>query len=61
MEELVQINLENLSIRCKSKKELYDLLTHDCGLYLPPLQHANAQYIRGVVTGKTKVTLFNEI
>ena len=55
MEELKQINLKDLSIRCKSKKELYDLLVHDCELYLPPVQYANAQYIRNVVTGKNKV------
>ena len=50
MEELKQINLKDLSIKYKSKKELYD-----CELYLPPVQYDNAKYIRIIVTGKTKV------
>ena len=28
---------------------------NDCGVYLPPIEYANASYIRNIMTGKTKV------
>ena len=33
-------------------------MLNDCDVYLPPIQFTNAQYIRGVVSGKISVSSF---
>ena len=55
MEEIDPIDLSKLAVKARSKKELYDVLLSDCGIYMPPIQFANADYVRGVVTGLIKV------
>ena len=59
MERSVSLDLKQVSIKCRSKKELYDLLVSDWGIYLPPIQFANSSYVRGIVTGEIKVR-FNQ-
>ena len=56
MDILVPLNLSQLAVKWKSKKELYDVLTNDWGLYLPPIEYANASYIFNIMTGKTRVS-----
>ena len=55
MEEITQIDLSKLAVKARSKRELYEVLLSDCGVYMPPIQFANADYVRGVVTGLIKV------
>ena len=55
MDQSDQINLQELAVKCQSKKELYDVLCNDWDAYLPPLQFANSSYDWGVVTGELKV------
>ena len=57
MENLESYNINELAIKCKSKKELYDVMLNDCDVYLPPIQFANAPYMRGVVSGKILVKM----
>ena len=55
MEDKVPINLKQLAVKWRSKKELYDILTYDWKVHMPPIEDANANYVRGVITGVTKV------
>ena len=48
---------QQIGLKAKSKKEMYRLLASDGQIYLPPLKEANYKYIRGILTGKKKVSL----
>ena len=41
-----EITLNDIAIRAKSKKEVYQVLTIEGGLYLPPMADANKKYIQ---------------
>ena len=59
MENRVTVNLKDVAVRWKSKKELFAFLASDWGVYMPPIKDANTSYVYGVVSGKIKV-LFRE-
>ena len=58
MDEKKQINLKELSIKWRSKKEMYDLLATDADVYMPPIQFADIYYVIGVVKRDVKVAYF---
>ena len=58
MEHCVSLDLKQLSIKCRSKKELYDVLVSDWGIYMPPIQFANSGYVRVIITGEIKVRIY---
>ena len=59
MDEQRQINLKELSIKCRSQKEMYGLLATDGNVKMPPIQVTNIYYVRrGVVKGEAKVVYF---
>ena len=58
MEQNIPVNVNKLAIKCKSKKELYDVMLNDCDILLPLIQYANAPYMRGVLSGKILVGIF---
>ena len=58
MEQNIPVNVNELAIKCKSKKELYDVMLNDCEFFLPLIQYANAAYMRGILFGKILVIIF---
>ena len=42
MEEAVEINLNKLALKCRSKKKMYNLMVTDCDIYMPPMQMQTA-------------------
>ena len=46
-----EITLNDIAIRAKSKKEVYQVLTIEGGLYLPPMADANIKYIQNIMKG----------
>ena len=44
--------IKDLSSKCKSKAELYNMLVRDGQLYLPPKQEATQRFLRDVMMGK---------
>ena len=40
-----------LGVKARSKKDIYNLLVTDCGLYLLPMKEANYDYITSVLCG----------
>ena len=59
MESIKDITLSDISLKAKSKKEIYMVLTVEGGLYLPPIMDANRNYIRGLINW-TKLFLYSK-
>ena len=51
MESIKDMTLSDLSLKVKSKKEIYMVLTVEGGLYLSPVMDANQNFIRVVISG----------
>ena len=47
----VDFNINDLAAKCRSKYELYSVLTTEGGVYLPPLQEATQKYFREILIG----------
>ena len=54
------LTVDMVGLKAKSKREMYLLLATDGQIYLPPLKEANYLYIRGILTGKKKVSFSND-
>ena len=50
-----ELRVQQISVRAKSKKEMYRILQLEGDVYLPPIQQANRKYITGIISGKIKV------
>ena len=46
-----EITLNDISIKARSKMEVYLVLTVEGGLYLPPILDANRAYLKDIVSG----------
>ena len=51
----IKMNVNEIALHAKSKKELYRLLQLEGNIYLPPLEQANHKYISDILSGKKKV------
>ena len=58
MESENRLSVDLIGLKAKSKREMYQLLPTDGNIYLPPLKEANYIYIRGILTGTKKVSVF---
>ena len=54
MEEKV-IATSQLGIKCKSKKEVYQLMATQGRVYMPPIKLSNHDYVAGIIEGSVKV------
>ena len=45
----------DISIKAKSKVELYRALTTEAEVYLPPYKECNYKFIRDIIAGNKKV------
>ena len=55
METRQPVDLKELSLIARSKRELYLVLLNDCKIYMPLIQDINEGYIRDVFAGSIKV------
>ena len=53
--------INDISLKAKSKKEVYQVLTYEGGIYLPPILDANKNYIKDIMTGKKKFLYWKQI
>ena len=51
MELFAEIHAPELGLKAKSKKEVYDLLCNEGGIYFPPIDDAHHKYISQVIVG----------
>ena len=49
------MNVNQLSAKMKSKKELYNFLLQDCQAYLPPMDATNVYFLKQVMRGGKEV------
>ena len=49
------MSYQELGLKAKSKKELYNLLVSDVGIFLPPMKEANAKFISYILSGAKPV------
>jgi hypothetical protein len=52
---LSRVNVNELSSKMKSKKELYNFLLQDCQAYLPPLHSTNVYFLKQIMKGEKEV------
>jgi hypothetical protein len=53
------ITVGECGLKAQSKSEMYRLLATEGRVYLPPLKEANYLYIKDLMTGKKKASLFH--
>ena len=46
-----EITINDIALHAKSKKEVYDVLTIEGGIYLPPIIDANRKYVQNIIRG----------
>ena len=49
-----EITISDITLHAKSKKEGYDVLVIEGGIYLPPLMDANRKYVQSIIRGFKK-------
>ncbi len=58
---LKPVNINQLSAKMKSKKELYYFLLQDCHVYLPPMDATNVYFLKQIMRGAKEVSIFNSL
>ena len=53
------ITTNDLGTKAKSKNEVYRLLATEGNVFLPPQKETNYRYLANIISGDTKVNLFN--
>lgn len=53
--KLTQVNVNSISQRIGSKKELYEFLNQECGIYLPKIASTNIYFLKQLLQDKKKV------
>ena len=61
MEEYTEISVNQIGIKCKSKKEVYNLLTTEGGYYLPPLADTHYKFISQILVGDKKALKWKDV
>ena len=51
MENYSELNMKTIETKCRSKKEMYDILTIQGGFYLPPISQTSSDFIYDVMIG----------
>jgi len=55
--QLSKVNVNELSSKMKSKKELYNFLLQDCQAYLPPMDSTNVYFLKQIMRGAKDVRM----
>ena len=61
MEEFSEISIQQMGLKWRSKREVYNLLTTEGGCYLPPLADSHYKYISQVLVGDKKVLKWKDV
>ena len=61
MEKSSNLTISEVSLKARSKNEVYTVLSVKGGIYLPPISDANQKYLKGIFTGKKKYFLIKSI
>ena len=61
MNQFAEIQISELSLKSKSKKEVYDLLCNEGSIYLPPIEDAHHKFISQVLVGDKKCLKLSQV
>ena len=61
MEGFAKITVSELGIKCRSKKEVYNLLWNEGAVYLPPIKDANHKFISQIMVGEKKYLKWSSV
>ena len=61
MEQRASITISDIAIKARSKKEVYNVLTVEGELYLPPIVDTTQKYLKEILTGKKKYLLCKDV
>ena len=50
--EQLSVNLNQLSIKARTKNEMYRILTTEANLYLPPQKETSIYFVRDIIHGR---------
>ena len=55
-EKVSTIEVREMALKCTTKAEVYKVLTITGGVYLPPMDQTNCDYIRDILSGDKLVS-----
>ena len=58
-EKLRTIDVREIALKCTTKAEVYKVLTIIGGIYLPPIEQINSDFIRDILSGDKLVSYGN--
>ena len=61
MEANEELTILDIALKCRSKKELYSVLTTKGNIYLPPLADCNQNYLRGIWNGSKLYVKWSDV
>ena len=61
MNQFSEIQISELSLKSKSKKEVYDLLCNEDSIYLPSIEDAHHKFISQVLVGDKKCLKWSQV
>ena len=51
MEDYQDFTVNDIGVKCRSKREVYTVLSSESGIFLPPISDATQKYLRAVMLG----------
>ena len=61
MADFSEITMNELAIKCLSKKEVYNLLCNEGAVYLPPIQDTSRSFIYQILVGDKKYLKWSSV
>ena len=60
-EKLSTIDVREMALKCTTKEEVYKVLTTTGGVYLPPVEQTNWDFIRDILWGDKLVSDWSNV
>ena len=57
MSHLTAVNVLEVKAKIGNKKELFDFLSQDCGVYLPKITCTNIYFLKEIILGEKEVNI----
>ena len=61
MEANQELNVMDVAARCRSKREVYNVLTTTGCLYPPPIEYTNKNFMRGILSGSKLYVKWSDV
>lgn len=58
LNNIQQVNINDITSKFRSKKELYNFLSQECGAYLPRHNSTNIYFLKDIIMGEKEVDFY---